>query len=153
MKDRTGHTAIFNYGRSLAVSSEQSVVQINHPRAGYIGYLDVMKFDPATGKAADPRFSLDFDAMEVIAFGFEKETEKTLKDWFSLLRQGVRITATGNSDSHTIYGRENGWPRNMICSDSDDPHSITVSALMKSLKNGCVVVRPFYFNSIRDVTM
>ena len=143
-------TAIFKFVRDLAVSSEQSVVQINHPRAGYIGYLDVMKFDPVTGKAADPRFSLDFDAMEVLAFGFKKETDKTLKDWFSLLRQGVRITATGNSDSHTIYGRENGWPRNLICSDSDDPQSIAVSDLMKSLKSGCVSISAGPFITIQS---
>lgn len=143
-------TAIFDFVRKLAISPEQSVIQINHPRAGYIGYLDVMKFDPVTGKAADPRFSLDFDAMEVIAFGFEKETKKTLDDWFSLLRQGVRITATGNSDSHTIYGRENGWPRNMICSTTDDPAEAKVSELMDSLKNGCVTISAGPFITIQS---
>lgn len=131
---------IFSFVRGLAITSTDSVVQINHPRAGYIGYLDMMKFDPKTGKAEDKRFSLDFDAMEIIAFGFEKETKQTLADWFALLRRGIRVTATGNSDSHTVYGRENGWPRNLICSDQDLPYRVEVTELMKSLRDGCSTI-------------
>ena len=36
-----------------------------------------------------------------------------MKDWQSLLLQGKRVTAVGNSDSHSL-GRPVGYPRNYL---------------------------------------
>ena len=131
---------IFAFVRTRAEPTIAPFIQTNHPRAGFIGYFDLMKFDPKTARAEDPRFSEDLDGMEVISFGFEKETAQTLQDWFALLRRGVFLTATGTSDSHTIYGRENGWPRTLVCVDDDVPYRLDMPAFIAALKRGCATV-------------
>jgi hypothetical protein len=64
--------------------------------------------DPATGVR-----DLDFDAMELMIGAHHEIYEPLREDWFSLLRQGERITATANSDSHFL-----SWvvasPRNYV---------------------------------------
>ncbi len=131
---------IFDFVRGLGDGKLSPFIQVNHPRAGEIGYFDLMKLDPKTGAASDPRFTLDFDGMEVISFGWAGETKQTLDDWFALLRRGHRITATGNSDSHTIFGREVGWARTYVCVDDDTPYRLNVAAFVKALRKGCATV-------------
>ncbi len=142
MKDVEGYTPddIFALVRGLAAEGIRPIIQVNHPRAHDIGFSHLMGLDPKTGRASDPRFSTDFDAFEVVLFGFDDETEAGLADWFALLRRGHRITATGNSDSHTIFGRETGWPRNYVCVDDDLPYRLDVPAFVTAIRSGCVTV-------------
>ncbi|NRB40988.1 MAG: CehA/McbA family metallohydrolase [Pseudomonadales bacterium] len=51
--------------------------------------------DPATGIR-----DLDFDLLEIANGPDYKNYKRVLKDWFSLLKAGEKITGTGNSDSH-----------------------------------------------------
>ncbi|MFO0726933.1 MAG: CehA/McbA family metallohydrolase [Myxococcota bacterium] len=131
----------------------QPFLQVNHPRAGFIGYFDLMKLNPARGEAQDPRWRTDFNGLEVVQFGFNEETDQVLEDWFSLLRRGVRPTATGNSDSHTITGREVGWARTMVCLPDDNPTRLDVKAFTAALHRGCATVSGGPFLTIRTGTV
>ena len=41
------------------------VVQLNHPRRSWKDYLSQTRLDPVTGRCEDPRFSWNFDSLEV----------------------------------------------------------------------------------------
>lgn len=156
MVDPEGWTPrqIFDSLRKLAVPGVEPFIQVNHPRAGDIGYFDLMHLPPSD-RPVDARFAPDFDGLEVLSFGFRKETEAVFNDWIDLLRQGARITATGNSDSHTIYGREVGWPRTMVCADDDSPTHFDSVAFTRALVAGCATVSagPFLVIKSGDVRM
>jgi hypothetical protein len=141
---------IFDTLRSLGEAGIVPFVQANHPRAGNIGYFELMHLDPTTGVANDPRFAADIDGLEVVSFGRAQETKKILADWFSLLRRGHRITAVGGSDSHTIAIREVGWPRTFVCVDNDDPPHLDVRAFTEALRQGCATVSGGPFVALRS---
>ncbi len=108
-----------------------AVFQIMHPRAipapgnisNYFTLIDLL-FDmngPFNGPDAfppgDSRLPPDtqwlsprFNAMEVITFG----NVQGLSDWFNLLNAGWRLTATGNSDTHTRWVEGSGYARNLV---------------------------------------
>jgi len=103
--------------RNLHALDPDLIVQVNHPRIeGGIGYFDVMSLDRETG-AADPRFSGEFDAMEVFN-GFDlarpQNVEVVFQDWLALLSRGQRVVATGASDSHQVRYQLVGYPRTYI---------------------------------------
>jgi hypothetical protein len=131
---------IFDFTRGLGDVALPPFVQVNHPRAGYIGYFDLMKLSARTGTTADRRFAPDFDGSEVVSFGWKRETEAVLEDWFGMLRRGRHVTATGNSDSHTIFVREVGWPRTYACVDDDHPTRFDERAFTRALRAGCATI-------------
>ena len=111
--------------------SEKAVFQIMHPRAmpapgnlsNYFVSIDLL-FDengpyvgPDAFETEDVRLPADarwlsplFNAMEVLTFG----NVQGLSDWFNLLNAGSRLTATGNSDSHTRWVEASGYARNFV---------------------------------------
>lgn len=116
--------------RQLHAVDPELVVQVNHPRSeGGIGYFDVMRLDTQTG-AADPRYSSEFDALEVYN-GFDLARPDTLEqvfvDWLNLLARGQRIAATGSSDSHQVRYQLAGYPRTYAFvppEAGDDPRAV-----------------------------
>jgi len=108
-----------------------AVFQIMHPRAiaapgnisNFFAIMDLL-FDvdgPRSGpdafSRADIRLPPDaawlspkFNAMEVVSFG----NVQGLSDWFNLLNAGWRLTATGNSDTHTRWVEGSGYARNLV---------------------------------------
>lgn len=143
---------IFSFLRGLA-QAHHPFLQVNHPRAGFIGYFDLMKLDPHSGVAADPRFRTTFDGLEVVQFGATAETDQVLEDWFALLRRGQRVTATGNSDSHTVTVREVGWPRTMVCQADDNPTRLDPRAFTEALRQGCATVSGGPFLTVKSGTI
>ncbi len=101
----------------------QSVFQLNHPRGLREDVDDMNFFDHLSlGKGYQPNLPLDdeknktlieklqdsayrdidFDAIELLN-GSDMERYKAVReDWFSLLSQGYKKTATANSDSHGV---------------------------------------------------
>ncbi|MCB9729721.1 MAG: PHP domain-containing protein [Deltaproteobacteria bacterium] len=73
------------------------VVQCNHPRfeGGYAAFFEAAGLDDGIDA---PRYRCD--AIEVINGYAVKQTAQVLADWLALDAAGVRITATGSSDSH-----------------------------------------------------
>ena len=101
----------------------KALFQLNHPRAADPLDADLAFFDHlSAGRSYDPTQALDsvnnesllgpdpvsgfrdidFDVLEVVN-GSEFAVYKQIRDdWFSLLNQGARRAATGNSDSHGL---------------------------------------------------
>jgi hypothetical protein len=122
------------------------VIQVNHPRMGDIGYFELLRFDPGDVEKwtlRSPLAATDFDALEIFNgddYAHLERVEHTMKDWYALLNAGLRVTATGNSDSHKLVYQEAGVPRNYVEVGDDTPGSIDVGHFLAALKQGMVVV-------------
>ena len=62
-----------------------------------------------------------------------------LDDWFTLLNLGYRITALGNSDTHSKTKTEAGCPRNFVNLGFDDPAAVTAEDVAEAVRQGKVV--------------
>jgi hypothetical protein len=110
------------------------VFQLNHPRnvadpgndIYFFNHLSVDRpFDRTQPLDAETNRSLiepipgssfrdiDVDAIEILNGARTDSYRELLQDWFSLLLQGQRMTATGNSDSHGA-GEIVALPRNFV---------------------------------------
>lgn len=92
--------------------------------------------EPGTGTTA-----LHLDAMEILnRFSFELYLE-VRDDWFSLLSQGVRLTGTGNSDSHGAWVELVGFPVNLVSpAVLRDDGAADPAALVEQIAGGRVTV-------------
>ena len=119
------------------------VIQLNHPRQAEPGVVAQGNFFTHLGTAGegyDPTHpidsppndlllaasagggtrAVDFDVMEVMNGRSFRKYLQVRKDWYSLLRQGLRRTGSANSDSHGP-DRPAGYPRNYVYLDLDLP--------------------------------
>ncbi len=62
-----------------------------------------------------------------------------LDDWFTMNNLGIRVTALGNSDTHSKTTTEAGCPRNFVQADTDDPAFLDEQAIARAVKEGKVV--------------
>ncbi len=117
------------------------VVQLNHPFGSGPGLVDESYFthlgsagepyDPARPIDAAPNRlllerasdghtrAIDFDAIEVMNGASFEKYRRGREAWYSLLKQGFRRTATGNSDSHGP-DQPAAYPRNYVYVDRED---------------------------------
>ena len=109
-----GKTASQLFDEVRASTSWDEILQVNHPRAGDIGYFNTFNLDEQTGVPRRSGYDDRFDALEVFNGRRWSEALLVLQDWFHLLNRGYRYTATGNSDSHQLVLEEAGYPRNLI---------------------------------------
>jgi hypothetical protein len=129
-----------------AAPATPRIVQVNHPRMGSIGYLELLRFDPrdvAGWRARSPLGELGFDAIEVFNgdhYTDIDEVERVMSDWYALLDAGVRMTATGNSDSHRVTYHEAGVPRNFVQVSDDAPSRLDPVRFIEAIRAGRVVV-------------
>jgi hypothetical protein len=86
--------------------------------------------DPNTGLR-----DLDFDAMELINGPRISRYQALREDWISLLRQGERKTATGNSDTHTLQ-RVTALPRTYVAARHDAPSKFDEAEFIRNLRGG-----------------
>jgi len=134
---------------------EPRVVQVNHPRriptdVGFQNYFEVIDLrfdeqgwylgpdtvDPSTVRL-DPdavMFAEDFTALEVMTW----TNVQGLSDWFNLLGGGMRVTATANTDTHTLRVEASGWPRNFVRVGADDPSALDEGAFVEAVNAGRV---------------
>jgi hypothetical protein len=111
------------------------VVQMNHALDGngevddgaFLSHLGTAgePFDPSQPLEAWPNRlllepasdgrtrALDFDAMEIMNGDSWRQYLALREAWYALLRQGIRRTGTGNSDTHGP-GQLAGYPRNYV---------------------------------------
>lgn len=143
---RTSPSAVLAAARARKPLGGSTLVQVNHPRMGDIGYLDVIRFDRgdvASFKKRTPWAPLDFDAMEVFN-GDDAPSpgavRSVMKDWFALLEAGHRITATGNSDAHRLTFHEPGLPRTYIEVKRDDPATFDEREFLDAVRAGKAIV-------------
>ncbi len=132
------------YDRSRLKNPEiRKVLQLNHPRAGVLGFtsiglFNVIRFDPTAPipvSLLDKSFlgtnttNLDFDAIEIYNGNSLGAFLQVRNDWFSLLDQGVTKTATAVTDSHRVVVEMAGFPRSYVATSTDDPSRITDAML------------------------
>ena len=145
------------------------VIQVNHPRWDGIDYFRVAGLDPLTGQSVEKNWSVDFDSVEIFnenaGWGYydADSTDKqvgssrhwVLQDWHNLLNHGARITAVGNSDSHTVSSNLAGWPRNYFPSSSDLPAEITAQEVCDTVKEGQIftTLGPFVTFTVDGASM
>lgn len=138
--------AIFGAARAVGTLGPDTLVQVNHPRMGGIGYLDLLRFDreDVAGWARRvPLADLTFNAIEIFNgdhYALIPKVEECMRDWYALLDAGYRVTATGNSDSHRLTFHEAGVPRNLVAVPSDDPAAFDERAFVEAVRKGRVVV-------------
>lgn len=118
--------------RVLRALESRLVIQVNHPRSGKNGYFDLVGWKP--GSAPPAGTALDFDAIEVVNAKRWGDADSSLKDWYWLLSQGHKVTATGNSDSHAVFTEECGYPRNFLRMGFDEPERVTPEAILTAIK-------------------
>jgi hypothetical protein len=116
VRDRTAKEAL----SEIRAMPGTRVVQVNHPRSGSNGYFDLLGFDPKTGVGTAPGYDPGFDALEVWNGHNVDGRDKTLGDFFALLRTGHPVTAVGDTDTHGIVGQESGYPRTFVRVARDD---------------------------------
>jgi hypothetical protein len=150
-------------------SGAAPVIQLNHPRLGGIDYFGHAGLDPVTGTSSDPRYSRDFDSIEILngnlALGYHdpvtgsRETHghrhSVLADWFHLLNRGERYAAVGNSDSHHVRAIVAGYPRNFVRTTSDDPARVAPAEVAAAVRAKRLFATngPFVEFSVAGATM
>ncbi len=155
--------AVANEGRrwrdviaELRARPGERIVQLNHPRRGdgsedpraFLSHLGRgTPYDPSRRLDEEPNRTLaepdpttgvrdiDFDAMELLNGAGLDAYERTRRDWHSLLRQGVRLTATANSDTHTLRSVA-AAPRNYVPLEDDRPARLDVPSLVRAVREG-----------------
>lgn len=88
--------------------------------------------DPETGFR-----DIDFDAMELMNGPGMMRYGKLREDWFSLLKQGVLLTGTANSDSH-VAAQVVATPRTMVNMSDDKLAEFDEPAFLAAVREGRV---------------
>jgi hypothetical protein len=138
-----GADAVLANARGLA---PDAVLQVNHPRWNeWIGYFTVIDFDPRIADGRRAALSTAFDAIEVyngheLSRGGPTDVEANLRDWYALLNRGVRVVATGNSDTHRLARAPLGFPRTCVRVDRAPGAALDADALLASLRAGAAIV-------------
>ena len=128
---------------------------IFHPRGANIAsYFSASGYDNATGIASDTAL-WDEDAFSIVeafndtSFGENYDTDatadSTVRDWFSFLSRGKRVTVVGSSDSHSVLGGSPvGYPRTCVRMGTDNPDDLrgTMDAadVRDTVRGGAVVI-------------
>ncbi|MCP5045286.1 MAG: CehA/McbA family metallohydrolase, partial [bacterium] len=143
--------------RELRALPGTRLVQLNHAR-GHRGEVHWRSFlthmgsantpyDPARPLTAegnrilidpDPQSGLrdiDFDAMEILNGPYPESGRLLVRDWLSFLAQGERLTATANSDSHTLESVV-GAPRNYVRMGDDRVAAFDEGEFIAALRDG-----------------
>jgi len=93
------------------------LIQINHPRQAALisAYLNYVEFDRARATSDSPRWTTDWDVLEVFNGTCARDTENsaTLLDWFAMNDHGMSKVLGSGSDSHSEAAGL-GTPRNWI---------------------------------------
>ena len=135
-----GMTPAEIFARLRSTPPDNTIIQINHPRAGRIGFLDAMAVEPGTLQTEQPGMSWDFDAVEVVNGKRLDHAQPVLDDWFAMLNRGGLFVAMGNSDTHAVIDEEPGYARTLIQIGEDAPGKITTDAVVAAIRGRRAVV-------------
>ena len=114
-----------------------SLVHLNHPRSGTLGYFNNYNLDPEKAAFADPLFDLGFDVMEALnGAKFDRDNRRAVEDWFHLLNRGYPVRIVAASDAHGVEGGETGYARTYVLMDEPVAGAVDEKALVAALKKG-----------------
>ncbi len=159
---------VFQQARAKGVRT----IHFNHPR-GFLGGFTHLRVDTDTlATRADPKdfrmatpalalpsntriLSSDFNAIEVLNSGEDDfhfpNMVGRFNDWFTLLSRGLRVTATGVSDTHRKNARNGGYWRTYVEAGSEGPSGFSDVALSEALNAQRASVTNAPFVTIRAV--
>lgn len=127
-------------------------IQMNHPRS-YSAYLSWIRYDPVGGTSlsTEEAMAWDFDSIEVQGslgtpdmFTVDSDPDiqsqakygssdiPVLRDWFSMLNQGLTVCAMGNSDAHN-RNEGVGYSRNFLRLGTDSPSGVAFADIMAAV--------------------
>ncbi len=114
-----------------------SLVHLNHPRSGSLGYFNNYHLDPDKAAFADALFDLDFDVMEAMnGAQFGDGNCDAIEDWFHLLNRGYPIRIVASSDAHGTDGGETGYSRTYALMAGPEKGPVDEAVLVDTLKKG-----------------
>ena len=115
----------------------EAILQVNHPRAGTLGYFNNFHLDQQTAAFALKGFDASFDLLEVMNgayfYGYNYEA---IEDWFHLLNRGYYFPLVGSSDSHTTDKGEPGYSRTYVFYEGEIGDNLNFTALTQAIKKG-----------------
>ena len=115
----------------------QAILQVNHPRAGRIGYFNNYQLDQESASFALLNFDTSFDVLEVMNGPyFYSSNYVAIDDWLHLLNRGYYFPLVGSSDSHSIDKDEPGYCRTYVLYNGKKGDNLDWPALAKAMKNG-----------------
>ncbi|MFQ5720604.1 MAG: CehA/McbA family metallohydrolase [Acidobacteriota bacterium] len=144
---------------AAAAGGGDVVIQLNHPRgiqhnpataeiSRVHDWFNRSGFDPARRPSEGLRHptregttALDFDALEIWNRSSRRLYRLVRRDWFSLLNQGYRPTATANTDTHTVSPELAGYPLNVVFlpDGAADGPRVHAADLVRAVRGGRVV--------------
>ncbi len=114
-----------------------ALIQVNHPRAGDLGYFNNFYLDQDSAATALAGLDTGFDVVEVMNGPYFYSSNQTaIQDWFHLLSRGYLFPIVGSSDSHTIDRGEPGYSRTYVYYAGDAAAPLDAEALLRSVKQG-----------------
>lgn len=114
-----------------------AVLQVNHPRAGSLGYFNNLYLDQESASTALAAFDTDFDLLEVLNGPyFYSSNQAAIEDWFHLLNRGYYFPLVGSSDAHGINRGETGYSRSYVFYNGEKGSRLDGGALFQALKKG-----------------
>ena len=114
-----------------------AVLQVNHPRAGDLGYFNNLNLDLESAATALADLDLSFDLLEVVNGPyFYSSNQAAIEDWFHLLNRGYFFPIVGSSDSHGIDREEPGYSRTYVSLPDEKGKPLDQAAFIDALKKG-----------------
>jgi hypothetical protein len=113
------------------------LIEVNHPRAGDLGYFNNFNLDQASAATAQAALNTDFDVLEVMNGPyFYSSNETAIQDWYHLLNRGYLYPIIGSSDSHGIDRSEPGYSRTYVLYPQDAAAPLNIETLIRSIRQG-----------------
>jgi len=114
-----------------------AVLQVNHPRAGGLGYFNNFSLDLEAAATALAELDMDFDLLEVLNGPYYySSNQAAIEDWLHLLNRGYAIPIVGSSDSHGIDRGEPGYSRTYVYFPDEKRTPFDREAFIAALKKG-----------------
>jgi len=113
------------------------IIQVNHPRAGTIGYFNNLELEQKTASSATKEFDTSFDVLESLNGPYAHSSNAdAIQDWLNLLNRGYYKPLIGSSDSHTIDGDEPGYSRTYVYYKGSKGKDLDKRAVIEAIKKG-----------------
>jgi hypothetical protein len=134
-------TAAADTATALFAASRQknpgAILEVNHPRAGDLGYFNNLYLDQESAATALAGLDLNFDILEVLNGPyFYSSNQAAIEDWFHLLNRGYVFPIVGSSDSHGIDREEPGYSRTYVSVPDENGKPLDRAAFIAALKKG-----------------
>jgi hypothetical protein len=114
-----------------------AIIQVNHPRAGDIGYFNNIQLDTETAAFAHLDFDTSFDVLESMNGPyFYQSNSVAIQDWLNLMNRGYYKPLIGSSDSHSIDGDEPGYSRTYVYYRGKKGKALDAMAVIEAIKKG-----------------